>query len=115
MDNSQCLLYTMGHTGESAGGRHSIQKFTLVRARVLTGELDLDIQGPTVADTVPHDIALAVVPDVHDGAVLCIELAHRVVSGYAAVLTQSCDDLILENRFSIDKTASLVGGDLVSL
>ena len=41
------------------------------------------------------DIGLAVVSDVYDRAVLCVELAYRVVTSYAAVLTEGYDNLIL--------------------
>lgn len=102
MDNSQCLLYAMGHTGESAGVPHSVYELLLIRARVFARELDFDIQSLAVPDTMTHDIGFAVVADVYDGAVLGVELAHRMVSSYATVLTQGCDDLVLEYRFFID-------------
>ena len=41
------------------------------------------------------DISLAVVADVHDSAVLGVELTYRVVSCYAAVLTEGYDYLVL--------------------
>jgi hypothetical protein len=85
----------MGYTGKSTGVSHSIQKFTLVRARVFSRQFYFDVECSTVADPVPPDISLAVVPDVYDGAVLGVELPHRMISGYAAMLTQSCDNLIL--------------------
>ena len=76
----------MGDTGESTGGSHSIQKFLLVRARVFAGKFHLDIQGTTVADTVTHDIRLAVVAHVDHTAVLGEELSDGVVSSDTAVL-----------------------------
>lgn len=85
----------MGHTGDSTGVPHSLQKFLLIRARILTRQLNFDIQCPAVTDTVAENISLAVVADVHDGAVLSVELTHRVVSSDAAVLTEGYDDLIL--------------------
>jgi hypothetical protein len=42
-----------------------------------------------------HDVALAVVPDVDHTAVFREELTDRVVPGYAAVLTQGSDNLVL--------------------
>lgn len=92
----------MGHTGESAGGSHSIQKFSLIRARVFAGKFHLDIQGSTVPDTMTHDIRLAMMPDVDHTAVLGEELPDGVVSSDAAVLAQSDNDLVLKNRFFID-------------
>lgn len=92
----------MGDTGESTGGSHSIQKFLLVRARAFAGKFHLDIQGTTVADTVTHDIRLAVVAHVDHTAVLGEELPDGVVPGYAAVLAQSDNNLVLKNRFFID-------------
>ena len=95
MDNSQCLLYAMGHTGESAGVPHGGDELLLIRARVFAGKFHLDIQGSTIPDAMTHDIGLAVVPDVDHTAVFCEKLTDGVVSSYAAVLTQGCDDLVL--------------------
>jgi hypothetical protein len=44
---------------------------------------------------VAPDIGLAVVSDIHDRAVLGIELAYRVVPCYAAVFAEGCDNLVL--------------------
>ena len=41
------------------------------------------------------DISLAVVSHVYDSTVLGVELAYRVISSYAAVLTEGYDDLVL--------------------
>lgn len=92
----------MSHTSESAGCSHSIQKFLLVRSRVFAGKFDLDIQGTTVANTMTHDVGLAVVAHVDHTAVLGEELSDGVVSSDTAVLAQSDNDLVLKNRFFID-------------
>lgn len=75
-------------------------------------QLHLDVECSTIENPMPPDISLAVVPDVDHTAVFREKLTNGVVSGYAAVLTEGYDDLVLENCFSVDKTASLVGGDL---
>ena len=85
----------MGDTSESTGVPHSIQKISLVGARVFPGQLHLDVKCSTIRDSMSPDISLAVVPDVHDGAVLSVELPHRMVSGDAAVLTEGYDDFVL--------------------
>jgi hypothetical protein len=41
------------------------------------------------------DISLAMVSYVHDSAVLGVKLSDRVVPGYAAVLTEGYDYLVL--------------------
>lgn len=41
------------------------------------------------------NISLAVMTDVHDTAVLRVELSDRVISCYAAVLTEGYDNLVL--------------------
>lgn len=69
---------------------------------MFAGKFDLDIQGSTVPDTMTHDVGLAMMPDVDHTAVFRKELTDRVVPGDAAVLTQSDNDLVLENRFFID-------------
>ena len=92
----------MGHTGDSAGATHRLQKFLLIRARILTRQLNFDIQGLTVTNTVAENISLAVMADVYDRAVLGVELAYRVVSSDAAVLTQGYDDLILQYGFGVN-------------
>lgn len=43
----------------------------------------------------PPDIGFAVLTDVHDSAVLGVELAYRMVYSVAAVLTEGCDNLVL--------------------
>lgn len=58
-------------------------------------ELNFDIYGSTIRNTVTENVGLAVVPDIDDGTVLGEELPHRMISSYAAVPTQSCDDLVL--------------------
>ena len=69
---------------------------------MFAGKFDLDVYGPTVSDTMTHDVGLAMMPYVHDGAVLGVELAHRVISSYAAVVTEGYDDTVLKNRFFVD-------------
>ena len=59
------------------------------------GEFYFDINSPSIRLTVAPDIGLTVVSDVHDRAVLGVELAYRVVPGYAAVLTEGYDNLVL--------------------
>jgi hypothetical protein len=66
---------------------HSIQEFLLIRARMFARQLDLDIQGPSVRNTVAENISLAVVADVHHATVFREELTDRVVTCYAAVFT----------------------------
>ena len=62
---------------------------------MLPGKFNLDVQGLTVRATVAPDISFAVVSHVHDSAVLGVELAYRVVPGYAAVFTEGYDNLVL--------------------
>jgi hypothetical protein len=62
---------------------------------VFPGKFNLDIDGPTVRATVAPDISLSVVTHVNDRAVLGVELTYRVVSSYAAVLTEGYDNLVL--------------------
>ena len=45
------------------------------------------------------NVRLAVLPDVYDSAVLRKKLAYRMVTSYAAVLTERNDDFILELGF----------------
>lgn len=85
----------MGASGDSTGVPHSCKKFLLIRARVFAGEFYFDIQGATVTDAMPPYIGLAVLADTDDRAVLGIELPYRMVSGYAAVLTERHDDFVL--------------------
>lgn len=42
-----------------------------------------------------HNVGFTVFPDVDDATVLCEELPDRVVTGYAAVLTEGYDDFVL--------------------
>jgi hypothetical protein len=67
----------------------------LIRARILTRKFDLDIYGSSIGNPMSHNVAFTVMSDVHDRAVLCIELPYRVVTGYTSVLTEGYDDLIL--------------------
>lgn len=79
---------------------------------MFSGELHLDIQGATVTDTMTHDVGLAVMPDVDHTAVFRKKLTNGVVTGYAAVLTEGYNDMVLENRFFIDVDRLPWGGDL---
>jgi hypothetical protein len=81
--------------GDSAGVTHSVQKFLLIRARFLTRQLDLDVDGPSIRNTMAPDIGLAVVADADDAAVFREELTDRMVSSDAAVLTEGYDYLVL--------------------
>lgn len=56
------------------------------------------------------DVSFAVMTDVHDTAVLGVELSDRVVSCYAAVLTEGYDDLVLQFCFGIYIDRLLNGG-----
>lgn len=42
-----------------------------------------------------ENVSFAVVSDVYDRAVLSVELPYRVVTSYAAVLTEGYDNLVL--------------------
>jgi hypothetical protein len=81
--------------GDSTGVTHSVQKFLLIRARFLTRQLDLDIDGSSIRNTVSENVGLAVVTDIDDAAVFREELTYRVVPCYAAVLTEGYDNLVL--------------------
>ena len=85
----------MSASRDSTGSTHSIQKFLLIRARVLTRKFHFDVDSPSIRNTVTPDISLAMVTDVDDTAVFREELTYRVVSCDAAVLTEGYDNLIL--------------------
>ena len=85
----------MSATGDSAGVTHSIQKFLLIRTRVLARQLNFDVQSLTIRNAMTPDISFAVVSHVHDSAVLGEELTYRVVPSDAAVLTEGYDNLVL--------------------
>ena len=85
----------MSASRDSAGVTHSIQKFLLIRARVLTRKFYFDVDGSSVADTMTHNVGLAMVTDVDDTAVFRNELTYRVVPSDAAVLTEGYDYLVL--------------------
>jgi hypothetical protein len=67
----------------------------LVIPGVFPGKFYLDVDSTTIGNTMTPDISLAVVADVHDRAVLSVELPDRVVSSDAAVLTEGYDNLVL--------------------
>jgi hypothetical protein len=67
----------------------------LVFPGVFPGKFDLDIDSSAIGNAMTPYISLAVVADVHDRAVLGVELPDRVVSSDAAVLTKSHDNLVL--------------------
>lgn len=69
---------------------------------MLTRQLHFDVDGPSIRNTVAPDIGLAVVTDIDDAAVLRKELAYCVVPCYAAVLTEGCDDFVLEYGFGVN-------------
>ena len=85
----------MSASRDSTGITHSIQKFLLIRARVLTRKFYFDVDGPSIRNAVTHDIGLAMMTDVDDTAVFRNELTHRVISSDAAVLAESYDYLVL--------------------
>lgn len=80
---------------DSTGVTHCCKKFLLIRARFLTRQLDLDVDGPSIRNAVAPDIGLAVVTDIDDAAVFREELADSVVPSDAAVFTEGYDNLIL--------------------
>lgn len=82
-------------SSDGTGVTHGVQKLLLIRARMLTRQLDFDIQGFSIRNAVPPDISFAVVSHVYDSAVLGVELTYRVVPGDAAVLTEGYDNLVL--------------------
>ena len=67
------------------------------------GKFHFDVDGPTVRNTVTHNIALTMLAHTDDGAVLSVELTDRVVPSNAAVLTEGYDDFVLENGFRVNK------------
>jgi hypothetical protein len=80
---------------DRTGVTHSVQKLLLIRARMLTRQLNFDVQGPSVRDTMTPNIGLAVMTNVDDRAVLGVELPYRVVDCIAAVPTESHDYFVL--------------------
>ena len=64
-------------------------------------QFDLDVDGFAIRNAMPENIGFAMLTDIHDGSVLCVELADRMVPGHAAVHAQGCDDLVLEFSFGI--------------
>ena len=91
----------MGATGNSAGRPHSLDEFFLVLPRVFPGQFNLYVQCFAVRNTVSENIAFAVLADIYDCTVFRIELAYRVVSGHASVLTQGGYDFVLENSLTV--------------
>jgi hypothetical protein len=80
---------------DSTGVTHCCKKFFLIRARVFARKFNLDVDGSSVTDTMTHDIGLAMLTHTDETAVLCVKLTDRVVSRYAAVLTEGHDYLVL--------------------
>ena len=76
----------MSAPSDGTGSTHSFQEFFLVLPRGFTWQFDLKIYRLAVRNTVSENIAFSVLTDIHDSAVLRIELANRVISCYAAVL-----------------------------
>lgn len=62
---------------------------------MLPREFHFYVDGSAIRNTVTPDVSLTVVADVDDATVFREELAYRVVSRYAAVLTESHDNLVL--------------------
>lgn len=85
----------MSAASDSTGVTHSVQKLLLIRARFLTRQLNLNVDGPAIRNTVAPDIGLAVIADVDNATVFREELAHRMIDGIATVFTQSRDNLVL--------------------
>jgi len=73
----------------------------LVLPGLLAGKFNFDIYRLAVSNTVSKNIGFAMLTDIHDGSVFCVELTHRVVSCHATVLAQGCDYLVLEFSFGI--------------
>ena len=80
---------------DGTGITHSFDEFLLIRARVLTRQLDFYVQGFPVRNPVSPDVRFAVVADSDDGSVFRVELPNRMVYGVAAVLTEGCNNLVL--------------------
>lgn len=93
--NPKSLLDAVGHSSDRTGVPHSFQKFLLIRARVFARKFHFDVDSSSIRDTVAHDVGFAMMTDVHDAAVLRIELPDRVVTSDTSVLTESHDDLVL--------------------
>lgn len=94
-NNVQCLLDAVCAASDSTGVTHSVQKFLLIRARMLTRQLHFYVDGPSVRNTVAPDIGLSVLTNMDDAAVFREELTYGVVPSDAAVLTEGYDNLIL--------------------
>ena len=89
----------MSATGDSTGCPHGFQEFFLVLPWVFPWQFHLDVYRLAVRNTMPENIALAMLTDIYDGSVLRVELTDCVVSCYAAVHTQSGDNAVL--KFSL--------------
>jgi hypothetical protein len=99
----------MGASGDSAGCPHSLDKFFLVLPRGFPRQFDLDVYGFAIRNAVPKNIGFAMLTDIHDATVLCIELSDRVVSRHAAVHAQGGDNFILKRCFGVyDRRLPLV-------
>ena len=55
-----------------------------------------------------ENIGLTVLSDIHDGAVFRIKLAHRVISGDAAMLTEGGYNLVLKCGLTIYRFLPLI-------
>ena len=102
MNNVQCLLYAVSAAGDRTGFTHSVQKFLLIRARLLAWKFYFDVDSPSVPDAVTPNIGLAMVTDIDDTAVFRKELTYGVVPRNAAVLTEGYDNLVLEYGFGVN-------------
>lgn len=85
----------MCNTGNRARVLHRFQKSPLIVPRLFPRQLNFDVDGSSIGNTVTHDVGFTVFSDVDDTTVLREELPDRVVTGYAAVLTEGCDDSVL--------------------
>lgn len=94
-NNVQCLLYAVSAASDRTGVTHSVQKLLLIRARMLTRQLNFDVHGPSVRDTMTPNIGLTVMTDVDDTTVFRKELPYSMVSSDAAVPTESHDYFVL--------------------
>lgn len=58
-------------------------------------EFNFDVDRFAIRLTMTPNISLTVMTDVHDRSVLGVELTYRMIPSYAAVSTESRDDLVL--------------------
>ena len=95
----QGFLYTVGNAGDGTGYRHCFQKSFLILTGSFPRKLYFYVECFAIGDAMSPDVRLALMPDVHQCAVLGIELADSVVSRHAAILAEGNDDFVLQGRF----------------